>query len=120
MPSLLEAIEQKYGTEAFSDEDEDDEELGISVAIFVPRRPPRTCIPSLLVLNNCDIATAGEGDELTDKCACVEELDLAANKLSEWEEVLGILKQMPKLKFVNLSFNKLSTPLERALGIHLN
>ncbi|GLV37374.1 mulet [Carabus blaptoides fortunei] len=88
----------------------------ISVAIFVPRRPPRTCVPSLLVLNNCDIATAGEHTELVDKCACVEELDLAANKLSDWPEVLGILKQMPRLRFVNLSFNKLCTPLEKTLA----
>ncbi|KAJ8968763.1 hypothetical protein NQ317_012720 [Molorchus minor] len=45
------------------------------------------------------------------KCAGVEELDLAKNKLNDWPEVFGILQQMPRLKFVNLSFNVLSTPL---------
>lgn len=107
MPSLLEAIEHKYG----QCDDGDPEDNGhISVAIFVPRKPPRVCIPSLLVLNNCGIATAGsehQVDQLADKCALVEELDLATNCLSEWGETLAILSTMPRLRFVNLSFNRL-------------
>lgn len=115
MPSLLEALEQKYGEAADSDSSPDSDSAGISVAIFVPCRPPRAAVPALLVLNDCDIATAGEREALVAKCSNVEELDLAKNKLNHWHEVFGILEQMPRLKFVNLSFNVLSKPLEVSL-----
>ncbi|XP_046383123.1 tubulin-specific chaperone cofactor E-like protein [Ischnura elegans] len=102
MASLLEAIENKYGS--------DDPEVGsdLPIAIYVPKKSPRKCIPSLLVLNDCDIESAGDEQALDEKCQQVEELDLAQNKLSEWSEVFGILKHMPRIKFVNLSFNNLS------------
>ncbi|KAJ8949476.1 hypothetical protein NQ318_005943 [Aromia moschata] len=103
MSSLLEALEQKYGESSTESEGSEDE--GISVSIFVPCKSPRAVVPALLVLNDCDIATAGEKDALIAKCAGVEELDLAKNKLNHWPE------HMPRLKFVNLSFNVLSTPL---------
>lgn len=111
MPSLLEALEQKYGESSTESEGSEDE--GISISIFVPCKSPRAVVPALLVLNDCDIATAGERDALIAKCAGVEELDLAKNKLSDWPEVFGILQQMPRLKFVNLSFNVLSTPISQ-------
>lgn len=86
MPSLVEALDQKYGyTSVESDVSEEDE--GISIAIYVPSKPQRAVIPSLLVLNDCDIATAGEQQALEAKCAGVEELDLAKNKLNDWPEV---------------------------------
>lgn len=85
MPSLLEALEQKYGESSTESEGSEDE--GISVSIFVPCKSPRAIVPALLVLNDCDITTAGEKDALVAKCAGVEELDLAKNKLNEWPEV---------------------------------
>lgn len=85
MPSILEALEQKYGESSTESEGSEDE--GISVSIFVPCRSPRAAVPALLVLNDCDIATAGEKDALMAKCAGVEELDLAKNKLNDWPEV---------------------------------
>ncbi|KAL3265423.1 hypothetical protein HHI36_009627, partial [Cryptolaemus montrouzieri] len=112
MPSLLEALEQKYGEkETESEESDDSKEEDISISIFVPCKSPRALVPSLLVLNDCDITTAGEKDALVAKCSGVEELDLAKNKLNEWPEVFCILQQMPRLKFVNLSFNELSMPI---------
>lgn len=114
MPTLLEALEQKYGESSTESEGSEGEE-GISVAIYVPRKPPRMTVPSLLVLNDCNIASAGDRQALVDKCAGVEELDLAKNKLEHWPEVFSILKQMPQLKFVNLSFNQLSSPLKSEL-----
>ncbi|KAG8229900.1 hypothetical protein J437_LFUL009764 [Ladona fulva] len=103
MASLLEAIENKYGSD-------DPDEFGsdLPIAIYVPKKSPRKCIPSLLVLNDCDIESAGDEQALDEKCQQVEELDLAQNKLSEWSEVFEILKHMPRIKFVNLSFNNLS------------
>lgn len=85
MPSLLEALEQKYGESSTDSEGSEDE--GISVSIFVPCKSPRAVVPALLVLNDCDIATAGEKEALVAKCSGVEELDLAKNKLNEWPEV---------------------------------
>ncbi|KAK9891579.1 hypothetical protein WA026_015537 [Henosepilachna vigintioctopunctata] len=112
MPSLLEALEQKYGEkDVESEESDDSKDEDISISIFVPCKSPRAIVPSLLVLNDCDITTAGEKEALVAKCSGVEELDLAKNKLNDWPEVFCILQQMPRLKFVNLSFNELSMPI---------
>ncbi|XP_015587640.1 tubulin-specific chaperone cofactor E-like protein isoform X2 [Cephus cinctus] len=112
MPSLLEALELKYGSST-TECSLTDEETALSVSIFVPKKSPRHTVPALLVLQDCDIESAGNDDEkLKDKCKNVEELDLAQNKLSQWNEVFGILQYMPKIKFVNLSFNSLTEILE--------
>lgn len=86
MPSLLEALERKYGSRGEVNPCIDD----LPVSIFVPKRSPRLSIPTLLVLNDCDIDCAGESSALADKCADVVELDLANNKLTDWEEVLQV------------------------------
>lgn len=82
MPSLLEAINSKYGI--YGDEIYDH----TPVAIYVPKRSPRKYIPSLLVLNDCDIDSAGHELDLKEKCKTVEDLDLAQNNLSQWTEVM--------------------------------
>ncbi|KAG8042416.1 hypothetical protein G9C98_005050 [Cotesia typhae] len=124
MPSLLEALELKYGSTAgdcseCSLTDEETELSGspknaaLSVSIFIPKKSPRHTVPALLVLQDCDIECAGnDAEKLRNKCKNVEELDLAQNKLSQWDEVFGILEHMPKIKFVNLSFNSLAEALE--------
>ena len=118
MPSLLEALELKYGssTTDCSLTDEETEtgspKAALSISIFIPKKSPRHTVPALLVLQDCDIECAGNDDEkLKTKCRNVEELDLAQNKLSHWNEVFGILQHMPKIKFVNLSFNSLAESL---------
>ncbi|XP_058797688.1 tubulin-specific chaperone cofactor E-like protein [Phymastichus coffea] len=125
MPSLLEALELKYGDTApseccLTDDEQEPPQLSgsprsaaLSVSIFIPKKSPRHTVPALLVLQDCDIECAGGDDEkLRNKCRNVEELDLAQNKLSKWDEVFGILRHMPKIKFVNLSFNSLPEALE--------
>ncbi|KAJ8683856.1 hypothetical protein QAD02_019648 [Eretmocerus hayati] len=124
MPSLLEALELKYGDGpgecCLTDEEQEASCLSgsprshaLSVSIFIPKKSPRHTVPALLVLQDCDIECAGGDDEkLRNKCRNVEELDLAQNKLSKWDEVFGILRHMPKIKFVNLSFNSLPESLE--------
>lgn len=109
MPSLLEAIVEKYG--CFEDDTFDQ----MPIAIYVPRKNPRNMIPNLLVLNDCDIDSAGQESDLRDKCHGVEELDLAQNRLSRWSEVFKILHIMPRLKFANLSFNNLSSDINSAI-----
>ncbi|XP_076291188.1 tubulin folding cofactor E like protein mlt [Lasioglossum baleicum] len=119
MPSLLEALELKYGSSttdcSLTDEETESSspKAALSVSIFIPKKSPRHTVPALLVLQDCDIESAGNDDEkLRSKCKNVEELDLAQNKLSQWTEVFGILQHMPKIKFVNLSFNCLAEVLE--------
>lgn len=43
--------------------------------------------PQLLILNDCNIDRAGEPEDLKKKCRIVKELDLAQNKLNNWNEV---------------------------------
>lgn len=120
MPSLLEALELKYGnssgvgtTDCLTDEESETTKDALSVSIFIPKKSPRHLVPALLVLQDCGIESAGnDHDKLRRKCANVEELDLAQNKLSQWHEVFGILQHMPKIKFVNLSFNSLGESLQ--------
>lgn len=83
MPSLLEALERKYGASGGASPSIDD----LPVAIFVPKRSPRLSVPTLLVLNDCDIDCAGDACTLADKCADVVELDIAKNRLTNWQEV---------------------------------
>ncbi|XP_030037545.1 tubulin-specific chaperone cofactor E-like protein [Manduca sexta] len=113
MPSLLEALERKYGAKGEVNPPIDD----MPVAIFVPKRSPRLSVPTLLVLNDCDIDCAGDACALADKCADVVELDLANNKLTEWEEVFAILEQTPRVRFLNLSFNRLSAQIQAAQSL---
>lgn len=100
MPSLLEAINEKYGI--FGDETFDH----TPVAIYVPKRSPRKYIPSLLVLNDCDIDSAGHELDLKEKCKTVEDLDLAQNNLSHWSEV--IFSRYNNFKTSQVSQNRLS------------
>lgn len=105
MPSLLEALERKYGlSEDISIEDS-------VVPIYVPKLPPLVCVPELLVLNDCDIDCAGDAETLEEKCRAVKELDLAQNNLRDWNEVFRILKHMPKIEFLNLSKNRFYGPV---------
>ncbi|XP_058054418.1 tubulin-specific chaperone cofactor E-like protein [Anopheles bellator] len=110
MPTLLEALEEKYGLEA--DEKEAHAEEEVLVSIFVPKLPPRQSTPQLLILNDCNIDRAGEPEDLKKKCRIVRELDLAQNKLNNWNEVFVILSHMPRVEFVNLSLNHLTGPIE--------
>lgn len=107
MPTLLEALETKYG---LGDQREKIDEALVS--IFVPKLPPRLSVPELLILNDCNIDKAGKPEDLRQKCCTVKELDLAQNKLEDWEEVFGILSHMPRVEFVNLSLNRLGGPIE--------
>ncbi|GBP37923.1 Tubulin-specific chaperone cofactor E-like protein [Eumeta japonica] len=113
MPSLLEALERKYGGGANTGPPIDD----MPVAIFVPKRSPRLSVPTLLVLNDCDIDRAGDAAVLADKCADVVELDLANNRLTDWQEVFAILEQTPRVRFLNLSFNRLSAQIQAAQAL---
>lgn len=126
MPSLLEALERKYFAEC-EFENANQPELHkrsdlpndftvtkcggrMEFSIFIPRLSPLTSVPELLVLNDCDIDCAGDFESIREKCQRVRELDLAQNKLQDWQEVFNILKHMPRIEFLNLSKNQLMSP----------
>lgn len=58
--------------------------LGVAYYIIMPRA---SSVPQVLVLNDCGIDQAGEPEDLKKKCYTVKELDLAQNKLENWNEV---------------------------------
>lgn len=105
MPSLLEAIRAKY-------EDDSSDLLEGPIGIFVPKVGPRKSIPRLLILNDCDVDSAGDEESLQKTCAGVLEIDLAHNRLTEWVEISKILQYSPSVTFLNLGFNNLSSPLK--------
>ncbi|CAG7824154.1 unnamed protein product [Allacma fusca] len=105
MPSLLEAIRAKY-------EDDQIHCLEAPIGIFVPKVGPRKSIPRLLILNDCDVDSAGDEESLEKTCAGVLEIDLAHNRLTEWIEISKILQYSPSVTFLNLGFNNLSAPLK--------
>ncbi|EDW71960.1 uncharacterized protein Dwil_GK10690 [Drosophila willistoni] len=128
MPSLLEALERKYFAECEFENAHHPPELHkrsdlpndftvtkcgsrMEFSIFIPRLSPLTSVPALLVLNDCDIDSAGDFESIREKCQRVRELDLAQNKLKDWQEVFNILKHMPKIEFLNLSKNRLMSSL---------
>ncbi|XP_046574618.1 uncharacterized protein LOC124282631 [Haliotis rubra] len=61
-----------------------------------------------VVLDRQNISHAGLPQEgLTSICPNVVDLDLACNNIDNWPEILQIISKLPKLKFLNLSGNKL-------------
>lgn len=63
----------------------------IARMVIVPS--DRLNLPSLLVLNGCGISHAGDQGEIAAFCAHVVELDLSHNKLQDWHEVRGSVRQ---------------------------
>lgn len=67
--------------------------LRITQPIFIAHS-----VPQVLVLNDCGIDQAGPSEDLKKKCNTVKELDLAQNKLENWNEV-----SFGSVKFFNAS-----------------
>lgn len=65
-------------------------------------------VPPALVLSRCDIQASGSSRVIRECCREVEELDLALNGLTDLNQIFSITKEMPFLKFLNLSENDLS------------
>lgn len=65
-------------------------------------------LPPSLSLNGCAIKYSGPEKKIAQVCRNVEQLDLASNNFRNFDEILRIVKQMPKLRFLNLSENDLS------------
>ena len=75
----------------------------------------RLILPPSLSLNGCQIKYAGSKRKIRELCHFVEALDLASNDFTSLEEILNIIKEMPNLRFLNLSENDYSKLDENSL-----
>ena len=79
MRSVAQAVREKYF-------DEDDHCLETGFVLYTPRVARRR-LPSVLVLDHCDIDSVGDEHSLGSECSDVKELDLSHNQISKWDEV---------------------------------
>jgi hypothetical protein len=56
-------------------------------------------VPTILVLNGLGIDQAGSAEDLKNKCNTVKELDLAQNKLENWNEVIIVVAVHFRFRF---------------------
>jgi hypothetical protein len=66
----------------------------------------RLRVPSVLILEACNIVSAGDEETLCQYCGHVRDLDLAHNDLQSWQEVSLLLDRLPTLRHLNLSGNR--------------
>lgn len=100
MRTLTQAVREKYNGE-------DDGWCDAGIVLYVPRSSPRQRLPSVLILDHCDIDSVGDQGCLSSDCSNVRELDLSHNSITQWEEVNKLIGSLPNLTFLNLSFNPL-------------
>nr|CAG4650949.1 EOG090X05JJ [Simocephalus serrulatus] len=108
MRSITQAVNEKYC-------DDDEDSSGSGFILFVPRSSPRKRLPSTLILDHCEIDSVGDEEFLSSLCHEVHELDLAHNHISQWNEVNKLINCLPKLSFLNLSYNMLGSLSVNAL-----
>lgn len=113
MPSLPEAVDLKYGDDYPTDVTE------VACVALSLKRKGRNRLPSVMILAECDIEEAGEEEEVQKTCEGVRELDLSKNKFKEWPEIVKILRHLPCLCFLNLSYNVFVNGVTGLDGIHL-
>nr|CAG4642490.1 EOG090X05JJ [Evadne anonyx] len=106
MRSLIQAVHDKY-----DDDDEDVSSSELVMFVHVPRTTRRQRLPSVLVLDHCNIDSVGDEESLSSTCSDVRELDLSNNQISGWKEVIKLINCLPKLSFLNLSNNILGGSL---------
>jgi len=84
MRSLTQAVHDKY-----DDDEEDVNNSGLIMFLHVPKTPRRQRLPSVLVLDHCDIDSIGDEETLSSTCSDVREIDLSNNQISGWNEVIS-------------------------------
>ena len=65
----------------------------------------RLVVPPSLSLNGCNIKYAGPERKIRELCHMVDQLDLSFNEFQSFAEILKIIKEIPNLRFLNLSEN---------------
>jgi len=106
MATLLHSIQDKYG----GDDDADREEYGWIVFVSNSPECKKGMFPPIMTLSDYDISSIGHSGIIgRNKLSHIAELDLTDNLLSDWSEIVTLLKMFPGLEFLNLS-NNLLTP----------
>uniref|UniRef100_A0A0K2UDV7 Uncharacterized protein n=1 Tax=Lepeophtheirus salmonis TaxID=72036 RepID=A0A0K2UDV7_LEPSM len=103
--TLLKAINEKY-----FDDDDPGEFFGDIVFLNSSPITKNEFFPPIITLCDYGIEIVGHFGLSADKLANVTELDLTDNKLSDWSQILLILKKFPSLKFLNLAYNSFKPP----------
>lgn len=109
--SFTDALREKYGS---GDQDCNFIVDGVVINLVVGRSPSkngsnaefahlRNVVLSQYAIDHAGLPLQG----LSSLCPNVVDLDLSSNTLEDWAEVLPLIAQLPSLKFVNLSHNKL-------------
>lgn len=110
--SFTEALKEKYCM---------DDEPTFDFIIVSPKRRSNATEAELahlrtVVLNEMDVTRAEIPKAgLTSLCPNVVDLDLANNLLESWHELIAILGDLPRVKYVNLSGNQLRLPSKETL-----
>ncbi|WKY16728.1 hypothetical protein Q1695_001388 [Nippostrongylus brasiliensis] len=110
--SLVYKLEQKYldDDDAYMDQD-------LVLTNFTGSTPCKMASKralELVVLNNANISHLGDVEQVTALMQQVAEADLAWNQI-RWDCVVAVLKHLPRLRTLNLSFN----PLDDELSLEL-
>ncbi|CAL4121187.1 unnamed protein product [Meganyctiphanes norvegica] len=113
MPSLPEAVDLKYG------DDYPAQVTEVACVALSLKRKGRMRLPSVMILSECDIEEAGDEEEVQKTCEGVRELDVSRNKFKEWPEVVKILRNLPCLCFLNLSYNTFVNGVTGLDGVQL-
>ncbi|KAG8729309.1 hypothetical protein FRC12_021068, partial [Ceratobasidium sp. 428] len=58
-------------------------------------------------LDNCDVATPGDLTAIAKLCSSVQSLNLSQSLLGDWEDIMDIIHQMPKITTLELNSNRL-------------
>ena len=103
MSTLVTSLNNKY-----SDDEDEDTSYGFIVFISCSPEAKKGLLPNIITLNEYHIERVGDFSGLS--LEHVVELDLTDNLISEWSEVLNILSAFPRLTFLNLSNNLLTSP----------
>ncbi|GAV00133.1 hypothetical protein RvY_11024 [Ramazzottius varieornatus] len=110
--SFLTALQQKY-----SDEDyrvlfgnlicQERQRQEKENAPATPEKRRNFMYPPYVVLQNFRINRVEPYEQLSEWCRHLTEIDLSFNQLSKWHEVAPLVRSIPSLESLNLSFNPL-------------
>lgn len=102
MTTLSETIHKKY-FENFCSQPES------RLHLFLPKLP-KNMVPRVVIVSGQQIEGAGDVDSLRKRCQNVEQLDLSSNAVKTWTNVITILRQLPNLEVLNISYNPILAP----------
>ncbi|XP_074657207.1 tubulin-specific chaperone cofactor E-like protein [Tubulanus polymorphus] len=106
--SFTEALKEKYASEETWDTDACEIEIVLIGKPTIKAGDAELSFLKNVVLNQCSVSHAGIPPEgLASLCPNVIDLDLSNNLIESWKDVIPIMSELPHLKFVNLSKNKI-------------